>query len=169
MPEKLEQCDHPSAKPGGLPLTPEQCLFPFPIAHSPFGLVRSHAYVGKRTERYDGADYLSISRYSLHSMEVDYERESVAWTEFVLADGGPHALRTAVGHRANPVRDRIRRLDVQPLIAPQVRAHKHGRPDRESDPGVAFGANRSNRECALQCCSVDTTIQAGLRRSCDGV
>ena len=102
-------------------------------------------------------------------MEVDYERESDAWTEFVLGEGGPHALRTALGHRADPVCGRIRCLGAQPLISPQVRTHKHRRPDRKRDRGVAFGANRSNREYALQSCSVYTIMQAGSRRSGDGV
>ena len=87
----------------------------------------------------------------------------------VLGEGGPHALRTALGHRANPVRDRIRRLGAQPLISPQVRTHKHRRPDRVRDRGVAFGANRSNWEYTLQGCSVNTIMQAGSRRSGDGV
>jgi hypothetical protein len=64
---------------------------------------------------------------------------------------------------------RIRRLGAQPLVAPQVRTHKHGRPDRERDRGVAFAADRSNRECALQSCSVYLVIRAGSYRSFDGV
>ena len=71
-------------------------------------------------------------------MEVGHERKSIARNEYFIGNYGPHALRTAAGHRADPVRDRIRRLDAQPLIAPQVRAHKHGRPDRKSGSGCHF-------------------------------
>ena len=141
--------------------------YPFPITHPPFGIVRSHAYVGKRTERTGKADYLFACRYPQQTMEVDHERKSIARNEYFIGNYGPHALRTAFGHRADPVRDRIRRLDAQPLIALQVRAHKQGRPDRESDQGVAFlertGATESAPYSAvvfIRSCKLDHVVHA---------
>ena len=101
-------------------------------------------------------------------MEVDYERESDAQSEFFIDNDGHNALRTAVGHCADPVRGRVRRLGVQHLI-PRTCTHKQERSDRVRDRGVVFGANRSNREYALHSCSVYTLMQAGSRRSSDGV
>ena len=70
---------------------------------------------------------------------MDHERKSIARNEYFIGNYGPHALRTAVGHRADPVRGRVRRLGAQHLIAQQISTHKlYRRPVRESDRGVSL-------------------------------